>query len=221
MADYYEILGVPKTASAAEVRSAYLRLARERHPDRFPDPAEKARAQDFFKELTAAFNTLSNDRSRREYDESLARPQVAVPEEMARKAFERGMQQFDAKQYFDAVELFRTAVQHAPEEARYHFALGLALARNPHWVREAVQAVEKAVQLDGTKALYHVELGELFLAQGLKLRARRSAEAALRLAPGDERALRLAQETGAGGEAPASGPPPAPGGILDRLRRKP
>ena len=59
MTDFYEILGIPKTASSAEVRQAYARLARERHPDRFPDPAQKANAQEFFKVLTTAFNALS------------------------------------------------------------------------------------------------------------------------------------------------------------------
>src|SRR5436190_17297726 len=78
-ANYYEILGVSKTASVAEVRQAYARLARERHPDRFSDPVEQARASEFFKDLTAAFNTLSNDKGRREYDESLARPRAAPP----------------------------------------------------------------------------------------------------------------------------------------------
>ena len=70
---------MPRTATASEVRSAYAKLARERHPDRFADPVEKAKAEEFFKDLTTAFNTLANDKSRREYDASLDRPQVAPP----------------------------------------------------------------------------------------------------------------------------------------------
>ena len=54
MVNYYELLGVGQSATAAEVRQAYLRLAREKHPDLFADPSEKARAQTFFQDLSAA-----------------------------------------------------------------------------------------------------------------------------------------------------------------------
>src|SRR5687768_13955230 len=104
-----------------------MRLARDKHPDRFSDPGERERAQESFKELTAAFNTLGNERGRREYDAALERPRAAAPEEIARDAHARGLQQMEARQFFDAVELFRIAVQHAPQEARYHAALAAAL----------------------------------------------------------------------------------------------
>ena len=77
MSDYYELLGVPPSAAVAEIRRAYARLAKERHPDRYTDPAEKERAQSFFKDLTTAFNTLANDKNRRDYDASLDRPRAA------------------------------------------------------------------------------------------------------------------------------------------------
>ena len=89
MGDYYQILGVSRTAGASEIRQAYLRLARERHPDRFTDPAEKERAQAFFRDLTTAFNTLQNQNTRREYDAESERPRPVGPEEIAKDAFER------------------------------------------------------------------------------------------------------------------------------------
>lgn len=195
MADYYAILGVPRTASTSEVRQAYARLARERHPDRFADPAERARAHDAFRDMTAAFNALSNERSRRDYDASLERPRSTGPEEIAREAYERALKHLDGNELYEAVELMRSAVHHAPQEARYHATLATVLARNPHWVRDAIQEVDKAIQLEPKAAAHHVQLAELLLGQGLKLRARRAAEAALRLSPADARARRVLEET--------------------------
>src|SRR5712691_11829230 len=126
MSDYYELLGVPPTAAAAEIRRAYARLAKERHPDRYTDPVEKERAHSFFKDLTTAFNTLVNDARRQEYDAGRARPRPHTPEEIARDAYERAAQALEAGQYQDRVTFLRTAVHHAPGVAEYHAALGRA-----------------------------------------------------------------------------------------------
>jgi len=127
------------------------------------------------------------------------------------------MQHYEKKDYHQAVELLRTAVHHLPNEALYHAALGMALAKNPHWVREAIQSAEKATQLQPKNAAFHVELAELLLGQGLKLRARHPAEAAARLAPNDPRVQRLIADLDLGpGEEP-----PSEGRLRGLLRRKP
>ena len=64
--DYYATLGVPKTASAKEIKQAYRRLARKHHPD--VNPGDRA-AETKFKELTEANEVLGNPESRRKYDE--------------------------------------------------------------------------------------------------------------------------------------------------------
>lgn len=217
MANYYDLLGIAKTASTADVRRAYAQLAREKHPDRFPDPEAKHRAQQSFQEITAAFNTLSSEKNRAEYDKTLAGPpRPPVPEEIARDAFDRGMKLYEAKNFFDAVELLRVAVAHAPQEARYLAALGRALARNPHWVREGIQTLEKAVVLVPRNAGYQAELAELLASQGLRIRARKAAEAALKLDANHPVARRVMDAVG-------DGPPPGEGGggIRGLLRRKP
>ena len=64
MADLYETLGVSREASADEIKKSYRKLARELHPDVNPDPA----VQDRFKEITAAYEVLSDPNKRSNFD---------------------------------------------------------------------------------------------------------------------------------------------------------
>lgn len=64
--DLYDILGVPRTASQEEVKKAYRRLAKQHHPD--VNPGNK-QAEERFKEASAAFEVLSDEKRRKLYDE--------------------------------------------------------------------------------------------------------------------------------------------------------
>ncbi len=64
--DYYEVLGVSKTATADEIKKAYRKLAIKYHPDKNPD--DKA-AEEKFKEAAEAYEVLSNDEKRQKYDQ--------------------------------------------------------------------------------------------------------------------------------------------------------
>lgn len=64
--DYYEVLGVSKTATPDEIKKAYRKLAIKYHPDRNPDNKE---AEDKFKEAAEAYEVLSNEEKRQKYDQ--------------------------------------------------------------------------------------------------------------------------------------------------------
>jgi molecular chaperone DnaJ len=63
--DYYEILGVGKSASDDEIKKAYRKIAIKYHPDKNPDNPE---AEDKFKEAAEAYEILSNNQKRQQYD---------------------------------------------------------------------------------------------------------------------------------------------------------
>lgn len=63
--DYYEILGVPKSATADEIKKAYRKVAIKFHPDKNPDDKT---AEDKFKEAAEAYEVLSNQDKRAQYD---------------------------------------------------------------------------------------------------------------------------------------------------------
>ena len=63
--DYYEVLGVSKSASADEIKKAYRKLALQYHPDR--NPGDKA-SEEKFKEAAEAYDVLSNDDKKARYD---------------------------------------------------------------------------------------------------------------------------------------------------------
>jgi curved DNA-binding protein CbpA len=197
MVDFYEVLGLPKSATAADVRAAYVRLAKEKHPDRFRDPTEKQKAEAFFKDLTTAFNTLFNPGTRAEYDRQHERPQPGNPAEIARDAHERALSLArEGGSAEEVLTLLRSAVHHQPEEGLYHAALGNYLARSTTASREAIQSLERAVQLQPRNAGFHADLALLFHKQGLTLRAQKAAEAALRLAPRDAKVQKVAGMVG-------------------------
>ena len=64
--DYYAALGVPKDAPTADIKKAYRKLATTLHPDKNPGDSK---AEERFKEVSEAYDVLSDDAKRREYDE--------------------------------------------------------------------------------------------------------------------------------------------------------
>jgi curved DNA-binding protein CbpA len=82
MKDYYDILGVPRTASPADIKKAYRALAARYHPDKHRGNELEDLARDKLKELNEAYGVLSNPQQRARYDS--ARVQSGGPSTVPR-----------------------------------------------------------------------------------------------------------------------------------------
>ncbi|HEC96768.1 MAG TPA: DUF4388 domain-containing protein [Nitrospirae bacterium] len=190
---YYGILGTNEGVSEEEIREAYYRVAKEFHPDRFfslPSDDIKEKINRIFSYATEAYETLSNEAKRREYDSSLPVKSAKPPSkaEMAKARFNQGRTLLMMRNYSDAATLFAQAIYFDNSTASYHYYHGLALSKLSRF-KEAAKTFNEAVKLNPRKADYVAELGHVFLMLGFKARAQNSFKRALELSPSNERAL--------------------------------
>jgi curved DNA-binding protein CbpA len=180
--EYYKILGVAKTATPDEIKKAYLKLARENHPDRFRDPTERAEADSRFQLITEAYNHLRDDKLRREYDRSLDR-KVRPPDEEARLYFKNGEFREQSKDWENALKLYYEAMRLQPDNLEYIVAAGRVLAMDKSKQRQASELFERAIEKDPKAPEPYLQLGALFMRSKMFLRAKRVYENALKQIP--------------------------------------
>ena len=180
--DYYKVLRVAKTASVGEIKKAYLQLARENHPDRFKESAEREDAGQRFQQITEAFNQLRDEKNRQEYDRSLTKV-TKTPEEEARLYFKNGELQEQSREYDNALKLYYEAMRLQPNNADYILAAGRLMAKDKAKQRQAADLFNQAMQKDPTSPEPHLELGALYSRTGMLVRAKRVYEQALKQLP--------------------------------------
>lgn len=184
--NFYEVLGVARDASEEEIRTAFRRLARELHPDRFQGP-ERKRAEERFQRVTQAFNVLSNPEARARYDRTLesATPSGPLdPKDLARALLAKAVSLAKQGDAVQAHEYFRQAEAHDPSSGRIQHQFGLFLAQTGR-LEQALRKLEKACALEPLNGNYMLDCARLFLRAGMTLRAGRFAEQAAQLLPGD------------------------------------
>lgn len=135
----------------------------------------------------------------------------------------QGIEAFKKQDYHTAVQLLNIAVTNDDKSAKAHAMLSLALAKNPNWVRDALQHMEAASRLEPKNVAYLAELALLLQSQGLKLRAKRALESAIALKPDHPDVTRALKEIPIGSaepETPSRTTAETARGLFDRFRKR-
>ncbi len=215
----YDILGVERDASEAQIRSAFRKLTFQHHPDRFSGK-DRQRAEERFQEITEAFNVLSRPASREKYDEELASGQVGGPgaamdpKEIARKLAAKGSQTMREGRLTDALAELKSALDHDDSCSRAHYFMGIGLAKVSGRERDGLRHIERAIALEPGNAIMLSEAANVALSVGMKARAQRLAEEALSFDPTNKKASTVLREIESS-ESSQTGE-----GLFGRLRRR-
>jgi Flp pilus assembly protein TadD len=195
--DHYQVLGVERAATAVQIKKAYFQLAKAYHPDRHFDSAMadmKEKLDAIFDRIHKAYEALSDQATRVEYEQELARRKAEsakkpaggefvekkaeeyvenYAEKVARaqEQFNNGMKDFRSGNYWGAVEALTWAARLDPLKAPYFFYLGICLSNIPRRKHEAEENLQKAIEIDATKSEYHIELSNLYIKAGMKTKA--------------------------------------------------
>jgi curved DNA-binding protein CbpA len=208
--DYYDMLEVPRIATADEIKDAYHKLARQYHPDRFHqvDPGLRAEIGSAFARIAQAYEVLSDAAQRDAYDKK-RQPQTpgqvsAKPEQAkepgasgakedsrAKISFRHGMEALEQNQFDEAARFLAEAATLQPREARYRAQYGRALTFLPNSRRIAESELQAAVAMEPNNSSFRVMLAELYQRIGLRRRAETEAARALANDPNNQAAREL------------------------------
>lgn len=213
--DHYEVLNVARSAPIDEIKNAYHALARRFHPDRFHQtgPALRNRVESAFARIARAYETLSDQPRRTDYDaKGPSKPPAASVQKpapppdrdgkpaaarqrtdaaRAETSFQHGMDALKRNQPDDAIKFLAEAAMLLPREARYRAHYGHALIRQSNTRRIAESELQAALSLEPKNAEYRVMLAELYKTLGLLRRAEGEIERALAVDSKNEAARSL------------------------------
>jgi curved DNA-binding protein CbpA len=178
--NYYEVIELPATAKASEIKAAYYAMARRYHPDRFHlKSGTRLRAQisSAFAQVTQAYETLTNPNARAAYDRRLERSRKLSP---SAASAERTP---PVPQPVERLKVDADRSETGFEQAEYNFREGFGALQQGR-INAAVNHLANAARLDPQKARYRAQYGRALAANGKTRRlAENEIQAAIKLEP--------------------------------------
>jgi len=236
--NHFEILGIKRASSEAEVKEAYFKLVKRFHPDAQRDPALaelRDKLDAVFIRLGEACEVLRNPKTRAAYEgqladrlpppapvpvqgESMPPPDPAVATRMAEVSIRQAEKRFVEEKYFEAIQLLENAIPSVQGKTLLAAEVLLAkvYVKNPNWVKRAEELLQSVVHRDPKNAEAYLVLGSIYKTSGLKSRAISMFRRVLELKPENEQAL---SELGSLETPTQSAPAPA-GGLLKKIFKK-
>jgi curved DNA-binding protein CbpA len=201
--NYYELLGVLPTSSTNEIKTAYFRIAKKFHPDRYHKDVGTElhkRIQSAFSEIAKAYEVLKDEKSRKSYDLKYKdkikseEPKAEDPRSIAEKSFEEGYKLLMNQEYEAAYPFLARATHLDPGNAKYHAYFGKLLSADEKMRFKAEEEIRIAINMEPKNALYRIMLAELYIDYGFYRRAEGELKRLLDIEPNNQQALKMLKE---------------------------
>ncbi len=231
--DHFALLGVRWDQSAEEMRAAYMKLARDLHPDRYASASQSDQelATELFDRVRAAWEELSDEARRRAYTDRVvhgkkSEDELAMEQVQrylsAESDFKRGMAAFNAGQTVSALSHFASAAEKAPDEIEFVGFYGYTLfsvnqKKDPARAQEGIRKLEDAIRQNATQErkrdALHVLMARAWREKGELVQAKRAIREALKINPNSTEAARVLRRIQDEESQPAQGD----GGVLGKV----
>ncbi len=190
--DYYEVFNLKNSATFNEIKDVYYQHAKKYHPDRLGEasnPELREKANFVFSRINKAFEILSNEEKRREYDmKGYKEIQNAEKssENLVEKAnlyYRKAKTLYSQQRFRETASLMEEAIRNDANKAPYYLLLGLAQSNIPNLRRVAEKNFQKVIELEPWNPEPYAALGLLFQYEKMDKRAENFFKKALAIDP--------------------------------------
>lgn len=229
----FSILNITTDATSEDIRSAYKKLVKEVHPDRFSDSDEKTKAEEAFKRLGVAFNTLRDPLQRKDYERVIERyypsfstssrstssstassgsstgtsskPSSGTPSGASADSPKASApHRPNHTAPFQDPQVAKQREQARQEQAERHYTTGRDFERK-NQMDDAVKEYQEAIRIKNEVAKYHSQLGLVLDKKGWSGYAQAEFKVALHFDPTDKLALKHYKPTAGASQSKGTG----------------